>query len=50
MWKDVRCVRGAVNAVRAQDAARGRYYYLPNASEKAIAQAASGAMADAKAM
>ena len=33
-----------------QDAARGRYYYLPNASDKAIAQAASTAMADAKLM
>jgi magnesium chelatase subunit D len=32
-----------------QDAAQGKYYYLPNASDKAIAQAASSAMADAKA-
>lgn len=31
------------------DAAQGRYYYLPNASDRAIAQAASSALADAKA-
>ncbi|BDA50617.1 magnesium-chelatase subunit ChlD, chloroplastic [Coccomyxa sp. Obi] len=31
-------------------AAQGKYYYLPNASEQAIAAAASGAMADAMAM
>lgn len=32
------------------DAARGKYYYLPNASEKAIAAAATSAMAEAMAM
>lgn len=32
------------------NAALGKYYYLPNASEQAIAAAASGAMADAMAM
>ncbi len=31
-------------------AGAGKYYYLPNASEQAIAAAASGAMADAMAM
>jgi magnesium chelatase subunit D len=31
-------------------AAQGKYYYLPNASEAAIAAAASSAMADAKGM
>lgn len=31
-------------------AAQGKYYYLPNASDAAIAAAASSAMADAKAM
>ena len=31
-------------------AAGGRYYYLPNANDKAIAVAASGAMAEVKAM
>lgn len=30
-------------------AAQGKYYYLPNASDAAIAAAASGAMAAAKA-
>ncbi len=29
-------------------AADGKYYYLPNASDTAIAMAASGAMAEAK--
>lgn len=32
-----------------QEAAQGKYYYLPNASDKAIAQAASSAMSEAKA-
>ena len=32
------------------NAAQGKYYYLPNASEKAIAAAASNAMAEAMAM
>ena len=32
-----------------QNAAQGKYYYLPNASDKSIAQAASTAMAEAKA-
>ena len=31
-------------------AAQGRYHYLPNASEGAIAAAASSAMADARNM
>lgn len=31
-------------------AAQGKYYYLPNASDAAIAAAASSAMADAKGM
>jgi magnesium chelatase subunit D len=31
-------------------AAQGKYYYLPNASDAAIAAAAASAMADAKAM
>jgi magnesium chelatase subunit D len=30
-------------------AANGKYYYLPNASDASIAMAASSAMADAKA-
>lgn len=30
------------------NAANGKYYYLPNASEQAIASAASTAMAEAK--
>ena len=32
------------------EAAQGKYYYLPNASEGAIAAAAQGAMAEAMAM
>jgi hypothetical protein len=43
------CARVPTPAEEIAKAAQGKYYYLPNASDAAIASAASNAMLEAKA-